>query len=468
MKIKYILILLLSFLVTACENPDAFLDVEPTGQVIPTTLDDFNGLLEDYAILRGRGVNLTYMDPDVFQSDVTFPFISNSAVYVNAYTWQGEIYTVNDADPDYNSCYQYIHLMNYILQEIDDAEVGNFNPAEKDNLKAQAYAQRAMEYFMTVNEYAHHYDPANPDLPGVAMPLEVDLQALLSRSTVGEVYNQILNDLNRALDLATNTFPAVQTLANFRPGKASIYALLAEVYLYMGDFEQAKIYSNMALSLYDFLYDFNDIDFANSSNPWAGYTNGELEYCTTNKEVIWSRYVNYYYSNWYPQLYAPDLAALYDQSNDRRWYLFSTQTEGVADVSPYHQYVYANAERVNGLSVPRLLLTNAEAKARTGDGPGAIDALNTLLENRMSVFTPLVFTDNAAALQLVKDERRKELAGTTLNLYDQKRYHVYGDLVPTFSRTNPLTGETFTLEPGGDGYVVDIPASVREINPNLN
>jgi len=470
MKIKNILVLIVSFIsVVSCMDPDEFLDVIPTGQVIPTTLEDFDGLLNDYAILRSRGVNLTYMDPDVYHSDVTFTPFSSNLVNVNAYTWQYELYDVTGNDNDYNVGYQYITYMNTILQDVDSAEPGNFQESERNNIKAQALAQRAMELFLTVNEYAHHYDPANPDIPGIGMPLVVDLEVLIGRSTVGEVYEQILRDLTTAINLTTETFPNIQRFANFRPGKASLYALLAEVNLYMGDFEQAKINSDIALSLYDFLYDFKDIEFKDPTNLWSGYTIDDWEFCTTNKEVIWSRYNNFYFSITFPgpQLISPELEALYNQQNDKRWQLFTTQDAGL-DVSPYNMFAYFNAERVNGLSTPRLLLTNAEAKARTGDGPGAIQALNTLLEKRLINFTPLTHTDNATTLQLVKNERRKELVGTTLNLFDQKRYHVYGDAVPTYTRTNPLTGETFTLQPGDDGYVVAIPAAVREINPNLN
>ncbi|UNY98561.1 RagB/SusD family nutrient uptake outer membrane protein [Zhouia spongiae] len=473
MKKRHIYILLTFLTLSACQSPDDFLDVEPTGYIIPSTLEDYDKMLQDYAIIRGTGSgvgnNTRFMDPDVYHNQASFNTISNSTPSVNAYTWQHDLFDPAVSDNDYNGLYQYIHVMNYILEEVDDAKPGNFDASKRNILKAEAMAQRAFEYFLTVNEYAHHYDSSSLDLPGVAMPLTVDLQAQLSRSSVGEVYQQVLTDLNEALRLLGNNYQAVNSYANFRPGKASIYALLSEVYLYMGDFDQALGYSNTALSLYDYLEDYNTVDFANPSNPWSGYNNGDnWYYGTLNKEILWNRYIAWGFNNPF-QLYAPDLEALYDKDNDRRWYLFATQTSSSGvDVSPNYIYMYASSERCNGLSVPRLMLTNAEAKVRTGDGAGAIDVLNTLLENRLVNFTPLTHTDNTTTLQLVKDERRKELAGSALNLYDQKRYHVYGEVVPTYTRTNPITGETFTLAPGDDGYVVKIAQSVRDQNPNLN
>ncbi|WP_067149775.1 RagB/SusD family nutrient uptake outer membrane protein [Pseudotamlana agarivorans] len=464
----YIYYLLLPLLVLAsCQSPDDFLDVEPTGFIIPSTLEDYDKLLMDYAILRAVGTNVRYMDPDVYHNSASFSTISGYTPSVNAYTWQYDLFDPATTDLDYNNFYYYIHVMNYVLSDVDNADTGNFSESKRNTLKAEALAQRAYEYFLTVNEYAHHYDPANTDLPGVAMPLTVDLQAHTPRSSVVQVYDQIIEDLNSALSLVDNSFPAVNSYANFKPGRASIYALLAEIYLYKGDFDQALSYSNSALALYDYIEDYNTVDFVDPSNKWSGYDNPDWAVNTLNKEVLWNRYIEWGFSNPF-QLYSPDLTALYDKSNDRRWYLFSTQESNAGvDVAPDYIYVYSRAYRCNGLTVPRLLLTNAEAKVRTGDGAGAVSNLNKLLEKRLATFTPLTHNDDATTLKLVKDERRKELAGSSLNLFDQKRYHVYGDVVPTYTRVNPVTNETFTLSPGDDGYVVNIAPAVRDQNPNL-
>lgn len=469
MKKTYIYLLLTFLTLSACQSPDDFLDVEPTGLIIPSTLEDIDKLLQNYAILREVGQNTRFMDPDVYHNDASFASIANTTKDVNAYAWKHDIFPIGVNDKDYNDFYFYIHTMNYILENVNGVDPGNFNPANRDILKAEALAQRAFEYFLVVNEYSHHYDPANPDLPGVAMPLNIDLQAQLGRSTVGEVYEQMLKDLNEALSLLGNNYQAINSYANFRPGRASIFALIAEINLFMGDFDEAVANSNTALSLYDFLYDYNTVDFANPSNLWSGYNNGSLWYTgTLNKENMWNRY-NYWSFSRPFHLYAPELEALYDKDNDRRWYLFATQTSSAGvDVSPNYIYMHANSERCNGLTVPRLMLTNAEAKARTGDGAGAIAVLNTLLPNRMSTFTTLSHTNDATTLQIVKNERRKELAGTSINLFDQKRYHVYGDVVPTYTRINPETGETIELKPGDDGYVVKIAPAVTDQNPNLN
>ena len=469
MKNIYLYFLMALITLSACQNPDEFLDVEPTGVVIPSTLEDYDKMLQDYAILRSVGKNTRFIDPDVFHNDKSFSSIANTDAFVNAYTWQHDIFEPGQADSDYADFYYYIHIMNEIISSVDGADAGNLNESNRNNIKADALAQRAFEYFLVVNEYAHHYDPSNLDEPGVPMPLKVDLQAQLGRSTVGQVYEQILKDINAALGLYDSGYQAINSYANFRPGRASVYALLAEVNLFMGDFDEAVTNSDTALKLYNFLYDYNTINFSNPSNPWSGYNNNQqFYYGTFNREVIWNRYNYWGFTNPF-HLYSPDLEVLYDKANDSRWYLFSNQksSSGV-DVSPYFVYMHASSERNIGLSVPRLMLTNAEAKVRNNDGAGAIKVMNTLLQNRLTNFTPLSYVNDATTLQLIKNERRKELAGTSINVFDQKRYHVYGDPVPTYTRTNPLSGETFTLAPGDDGYVVEISQAVKDINPKLN
>ncbi len=402
MKIKYIILSLVLTFAFSCQNPDEFLDVLPKGRVIPSTLKDYNDLLNNYAILRGKGENLRYMDPDVFMTDAVWGGLNE--LNTNAYNWNHDLFALeNQTDSDYNEFYNYIHMSNFILANIEDAEKGAFNEGQRSIIKGEAHAQRAFEFFHCVNEYAPHYDPNNTDQPSIAMPLSVDLETLLGKSTTGEIYEQIIKDLEVALDLLGPDYQAINDYQNWRPGRASILALLAEVHLYMGNFAQAVTYSNQALALYNFLYDYETIDFQDSTNPWIGYSvNGNTDafyYGTLNEEIIWNRYIQWGYR--FPQLIHPDLEDLFDKDNDRRWYLMATQNtyDGV-DTSPYYCYMY-NGERSVGLTTQRLMLTNAEAKVRTGDGAGAIAVINQLLDKRIENFTPYSFTNNAETLQLV-------------------------------------------------------------------
>ena len=460
---KQILILLVSVIILGSCNPDEFLDIKPTGTLIPKTVEDFDKLLEDYNTSFSTMNNLTYMDPDTYMPGKNYNDLYRNK-WKRQYEWAENQYTAEENDYDWVYRYEKIHVYNLIINEIDGSNLGKRSEQDRKRVKGEAYAQRAFDFFLLVNEYAPHISNSTKDEPAIPMPLTIDLAAQLHKTTVGKVYEQILDDLGKAEVLLVDA-PIYNKKANFRPGKAAMKALHALVNLYAGNFEAAKQFSNEALDLYDFVYDFTTIDHRIPGNAWSGLNMFEFDFSTDAKSVLWNRYHRWTYYD-PAQLYHPDLLALFDQNNDQRFYLFSSShTIYGVDVSPDFCYARMKAETNSGITVPNLILINAEAKARTGDGPGAIAALNKLLVKRIKNFTPLQHSDDATTLQLVKNERRKELMATGLNFIDLKRYHAYGESIPTFTRI--INGETFTLEPGSPKYVVPISTKIKSFNPNL-
>src|SRR5439155_14059095 len=96
------------------------------------------------------------------------------------------------------------------------------------SIKAEAYAIRALLYFKLVNIFAQPYSQ-NPGGLGVPLVLHYDPYNLPDRSTIGDVYQQVVSDLKAAFQNG----PAFVNSTRF--SKYSIEALLAKVYLYMGD-----------------------------------------------------------------------------------------------------------------------------------------------------------------------------------------------------------------------------------------
>ena len=464
---KYIYLFIVTIFLSSCDV-DEFLDVKPTGIVIPEDVEHYDDLLGDPLIGANNWKNLIYLDPDAYVTDIQYDYIE-SDYFRNQCQWASDHYGVN-TDYDYKSRYKYLYVYNLIIDEIDDANLGTKFETDRTRVKGEAYGQRAMDLFILVNEYAPHYDPAN-DAPGIPMPLKPDLEAQLSKSSVHEVYDQIESDLKVAEELLKDHV-AFNSNENFRPGIASIKGLLALVKLYKGEFELAAQYASESLALYDFVYDFKEFELDDTSSDWEdllynGSVFEEFYYATDTKSAVWCRgNVWHYFYDGVSISYHPDLEALFDKDNDQRWLLFSsTTTDKGDDLSPYYAYARGYNQNNSGISVSNLILIKAEALARTGDGPGAIDALNGLLEKRIFNFTPLTHTSDAATLQIVKDERRKELMSTGFNLIDLKRYYILGEDVPTFTRT--IKGQTYTLKPGSSKYYCPIPKVVSDMNPNL-
>ena len=451
------------FIILFCTSCKKFLDVKPTGVLIPQTVEDYDKLLNNPSIARPTLNNLWCLDPDTYLTDNLYDALWDPQ-NLKQYTWDTATADINEDDYDWNNRYAAILIYNEIIPNIDAAELGRVPESMRGLIKGQAYAQRAFDYFLLVNEYGPHYSVANLNKKAIPIPLKIDLQAQLPRSTVGEVYGQILSDLQVAEPLL-ETAPAYISKANFRPGKAAVKALLALIYLYQGDFAKAATYSNTALASYNFVYDYNAIQNSVAGDQWSVFNIPDFTEGVDTKEVLWHRSGRWDFSD--PiLLYAPALINIFDKTNDSRWRLHACQKTYYGDnVAP--DYCFANyGERDAGITVPNLILVNAEAKARTNDAAGAVTALNTLRTKRYkAAVANYVFTSNAALLAEIKNERRRELFATGLNLLDLKRYYVYGDPVPTFTRN--VKGNNYTLAPGSYKYVVPICQKIRNLNPNL-
>ena len=105
----------------------------------------------------------------------------------------------------WNMFYKYINNTNYILANIDSAEGVD---EDRNNVKAQAYALRAYSYFYLIQFYQRTYKGHEND-PGVPLytePTDKDTEGK-GRGTVEDVYTQINNDLDMAIELFKDATP---------------------------------------------------------------------------------------------------------------------------------------------------------------------------------------------------------------------------------------------------------------------
>ncbi|MBL4561843.1 MAG: RagB/SusD family nutrient uptake outer membrane protein [Labilibaculum sp.] len=474
--------ILIALAVSAC-SVDDFLDVKPIGKIIPSTVSDFDLLLNDYQMSQSALYNLKYIDPDVYLTDESFTDLWYEPLK-QTYLWADDYYGISGGDDSYIRSYKNIMTFNTILADIDNADLEDAADEDRIRIKGEALGGRALDLFLLAEEYGPAYSDENLDLPCVIMPLEVNLGAKSSRSTVKEVYNRILEDTKEAMKLLDQVAPVHDVTNNLRPGRAAIRALLAEVYLSMGDFQQSAQYADETLSMYNFVYNYvSDLQLKTTDNKWDGVVDADgnkiFWRLTDTKSTLWSRYFfRVATREGVHSLYHPDLVAIYaedydndpNSNSDQRWNFFASKTGygGGTDYSPY--YIFAsdvNRQISVGMSVPLILLNAAESKARLGnDDQGALDALNILLRNRIVGFTDLTLADVPDVLALVKKERRKEFTASGLNVINLKRYHAYGDAVDTYTRT--VFGETYTLEPGSNKYIVPIYQKALNQNPNIS
>lgn len=167
------------------------------------------------------------------------------------FTWQPDVYEVLDEDrvsesyyDIYSACYGRILGCNAVLDYLPG--VGG-DPQEKTRIEAEACALRGFYYFHLVNCYGMPY---NYDKESLGVPLHLHSavsSATVARNTVGEVYEQVLEDLKRAERLYESLPAGMQWKANMRVSLPFVQLLLSRVYLYMEEWAQASEYADKVL-----------------------------------------------------------------------------------------------------------------------------------------------------------------------------------------------------------------------------
>ena len=128
------------------------------------------------------------------------------------------------------------------------AELGENLTAEEKVIVGENYYLRALCYFLLVNEFAQPYSNNPTQNPGLPLKLNSDPDDLpQSRSTVAEIYDQVVKDLQDAITYMT--LPAGLSPKNScYATKEAAEALLARVYLYMENWEGAWEMANNVIT----------------------------------------------------------------------------------------------------------------------------------------------------------------------------------------------------------------------------
>ncbi|MCD0488597.1 RagB/SusD family nutrient uptake outer membrane protein [Pedobacter sp. MC2016-14] len=447
---KYIYIFIV--LTLALQSCRKYVEIEQPGvRTLKYTRDyrylmDNNGELEGsygYPILSGDDTDITDATRQGNIGDI----------WPNVLTWREKHLSEIQGDVDWERLYKIIYICNEVLAGVMDSQEGT--EVEKNRIYAEALVQRAISYYTLVNMYGKQYQAANAatDL-GVPLLLTQNLYASLKRASVAEVYNQVLNDLVKAIP----SLPGVADY-NTRPAKVSGYALLARVHLNMRNFPKAELYADSALALQNTLLDLKNYKTAPGTIPRR----------LLDPEVMLSKIVNGSYTAISISQETLDLLGTSDLrytlfTNTRGGYgnLFSTAFTGRA----YWRYTL-NGEFVitTGPSVPEMMLIKAECRARAEDATGAMILVNNLRAKRFETASPLTAVDGPAALRVVVEERKREFFGKGFRWFDQKRLNV--DAAFAVTKTREFKGVTYTLAPNSNRYAYPIGDKYILLNPEL-
>lgn len=163
----------------------------------------------------------------------------------------------------WNQCYKNIKVANDVLKSVD---LENLSDVEKSYV-GQAYAMRAFEYFTLIQIYQFSYK-GHEDAAGVPIVTEKTAEAEANnnpRAAVKDVYKQIMDDLNTAIDYLTDSRSAKSEI-----NRQVAYGLRARVNLVMQNWSDAAADAKKAAEGYTPLSKdaaaapgFNDVSASN-------------------------------------------------------------------------------------------------------------------------------------------------------------------------------------------------------------
>jgi len=254
---KYLFIILTIIACTSCKK---FLDVQPESDVskeeLFTTEEGFkealNGAYVGFANPSLYGGNLTVSNLDIIAQNYQFNDAVLQKIAAFDYTipdWTSKISTI------WNNSYKGIGNVNQILAVIDDRK-SLFRDGNYNIIKGEALALRAYMHFDLLRMFGPSYKN-NPTFKAIPYVTTVSNKST-PYSTVNEVIEQVINDLQQAKALLKTSDPIIPAsyvvgypkgekttelknaslfLQN-RRHRINYYAVageLARVYLYKGD-----------------------------------------------------------------------------------------------------------------------------------------------------------------------------------------------------------------------------------------
>ncbi|MEZ2442760.1 RagB/SusD family nutrient uptake outer membrane protein [Chitinophaga sp. RCC_12] len=446
-KLNYysLLILHLVLISSACKKQNDWLDVKRSkSDVRPETLKDFQALMDNYVVMNNSAPTIGLLGTD----NLVIPdenLGSLSQIEQNAYVWAKDIWIINQSY-DWSLPYKTIEYANVALDGIIKTDRTD---ASYNNVLGQAYFHRALALYNLAQLFCKPYErqTASHD-PAIPIRLSSDVNILYPRSTVENLFEQLIHDAG----LAAALLPEFQK-TNFRPNNRAAFGLLAKIYLNMGNYGQAIAFADSALNKNNKLLDYNsDLVSLDQTYRFPVFGRGNPEvlfYCQGGYPSTWPSTYSFQYI-------PKELYQSYQQDDLRRQYFFE-DNEG-ADKLKYRGSYSGGDNNFCGIANNELILIRSEAYARTAKISEAMKDLNYLLVNRYKTgtFTPVIANNPDSVLTLILKERRKELPLTAnIRWEDLRRLNTENQFAITIERK--VNGKTYRLLPTSLNYILPIP-----------
>ena len=418
------------------------------------TLDELDqAAIGMYSAFKSSALYSGYLTllPDI-QCDMVHAVNGYTNTYGNIWRWD-ILSTNSEITAVYASLYEVIARANFLLEYAPRVEATLTTDEEweqYDQICGEAYFARALAYSELIKLFCKPYESAEQaegEL-GVVIVTKYNSDEPMMRSSLAKSYDRVIKDLDMAAELmdidekslSGNIYNA--TYFN----EYTVYALRARVALYMRDYEAAIDYSSRVIDSGYYLLSAANVEYTSGMS----YFTYMWQYDDAT-EIIWKVgfttnsyggalgrvFFNYDYSSMKPD-YVPSewVLGLYDVDDLRYGNYFYTYTTGhshgltwpllvkyFGNMNFFNQYIL-HTSMPKPLRLAEQYLIRAEAYAE-GRGNYALagEDIATLREARYTSFGGGVTLTADNAMNVIEEERIKELYMEGFRLMDLKRWH---------------------------------------------
>lgn len=486
---------------TACKKTFEPSTAKNEDDALKNEADVKSATIGTYAVLKNADYVRSIHFLTEYQGDNIAQAQTSSDALSNAYRYT-HLVDMSHVNNVWKQSYGVVNAANKVIAFTPDGASAGMRQLKGENLYL-----RAMIYFNLVRIFGRPYTQGNGSGEAVPLVTEATTTEQPSRNSVKEIYDQVVADLLKATELMS------ENKNNNFASKEVAQALLARVFLYMGNNDKAIEFANLVINSgrYNLL----------GSEAYKTYfrsvpeDNRETIFCirhTKAENRDFSAIGSMYFSEGgqgqtgWGEIYASaEYVALLDQHpGDLRHAFISPYTNAgavlswpyavpVADIrmntrlNPNTPMYYINKynyqEGLVNLSSPvymrlaEMYLIRAEANAKLGGAKLqlAVDDLNVLRQRAGLSGAELHTLASLAAagksvMDAVLEERRLELAFEGHRAYDLFRNNraLERNYPGTHSLNNtPSTIITQTILPSDNRVIFFIPNRERLVNPNL-
>ena len=344
----------------------------------------------------------------------------------------------------WSQAYQVIYGANAIIEGLEESN--SLEEGDRDRYMGQALFVRAYMHSILVSLFG--------DVPYITTT-DYTQNNKVSRMPQEELYDAIIADLLSAVYLLETT--ETQNGERVVPDQYVAKALLARMYLYTGQWEQAESVSTVLINAFELEDDLNKVFLKESTETIWQLKPGNSPVNTQEAGQMIIIAVP-------GQTYAltEGLLAAFEEGDGRKvaWVDNISNAENTVTLSFAHKYKARVTESQSleysiRFRLAEQYLIRAEARAQSGNGVGAQQDLN-VVRNRAGLPDTMAIGANDLLAAILRERRVELFTEQGHRWFDLKRFglanEVLGNLKPNWADTDLL---------------LPIPEAELESNPNL-